>query len=215
MHLTRTPSIVKPLARDFVWDLPNRRGEVFLTFDDGPVPEVTAEVLDILNEFGAKATFFCVGENVQRHPEIYRAILENGHRTGNHTFSHENGWKTPRYTYIRSVAQCAQTVKSDLFRPPYGKISRQQVESLKRRFHLVMWDVLAGDWDASRSAEDCFADLIRHTREGSVIVLHDSLKAKDRVLPLLRPYLSWLKEQHLTCVAISSEHLKTKLHAHS
>lgn len=215
MYLARTPSVVKPLARDFVWDIPNTRGEVFLTFDDGPIPEVTKEVLNILKEFGMTATFFCVGANVRHYPELYRSIIEDGHRTGNHTFAHENGWQTTRFAYMRSVLNCAVDVQSDLFRPPYGKISRQQVTALKRRFHLVMWDVLAGDWDASRTAEDCLSDLKRHTREGSVIVLHDSLKAKDRVLALLRPYLSWLKDQQLTSVAISHEHLKTKLNAPS
>ncbi len=209
MYLAKTPSIVKPLAGDLVWDIPTSQREVFLTFDDGPVPEVTPQVLDILDEYGAKGTFFCVGENVERHPEIFLDLLDRGHSVGNHTWSHENGWRTSQMSYLKSVLRCEELVNSKLFRPPYGRIRRQQAEALRNRFHLIMWDVLAGDWDENRSVEQCVDTLIEYTRPGSVVVFHDSIKARDRVLQALPEYLRYLEVEGYTCSLLTEENTKS------
>ena len=214
MHIARTPAIVKPLAGEFVWDVPTTKKEVFLTFDDGPVPEVTPQVLDILDQHGVKATFFCVGENVVRNPDIYAELLSRGHMTGNHTWSHENGWRTAHLSYIRSVLRCRELVESKLFRPPYGRIKRQQADALRRYFKLIMWDVLAGDWDEARSVEQCVDTLLKYTRPGSVVVFHDSVKAKDRVLEILPEYLRFLEVEGYQCSLLNEENTtKTKKEA--
>lgn len=205
MHIAKTPEVLKPLARDLIWDLRSSEREVFLTFDDGPIPEVTTDVLDILDAYKVKATFFCVGANVEKHPDVYRDVLARGHLTGNHTWSHNNGWKTPHFTYLKSALQCSSLVESKLFRPPYGRIRRKQVEALKDRYHIVMWDVLAGDWDANRSPQQCLNDLIKHTAPGSVVVLHDSLKARPRVLQCLPAYLDFLKAEGYACSLLTEE----------
>ena len=166
--------------------------EVFVTFDDGPIPEVTPYVLDILAEFNAKATFFCVGANAEKHPDLLERILNEGHAIGNHTWAHENGWKTPQFSYLRSIMQADELLNSSLFRPPYGRITKQQVDALKKRFTLIMWDVLSGDFDPTISPVQCLKNVTENTRPGSIIVFHDSIKAKNNVLAVLPDYLHFL-----------------------
>jgi peptidoglycan-N-acetylglucosamine deacetylase len=196
MYLIKTPKIIQLLMPDYVWRVPNRPKKAYLTFDDGPIPNVTPWVLDTLSAFGTKATFFCVGENVARYPDIYKRILNEGHRTGNHTHNHLNGWKTPADVYLENVNQCAGHVKSSLFRPPYGRLTRAQKKGLLRAgYTIVLWDVLSADFDRSIAPQRCLQNVLRHTGDGSIIVLHDSLKAETNlryVLPLL---LSALKER--------------------
>lgn len=210
MHLSKTPEIIKPIAADLVWDIPTKRREVFLTFDDGPVPEVTPLVLDILDQYDAKATFFCVGANVEKHPEVFMDVINRGHAVGNHTWAHESGWKTSQMSYFKSVLNCHSLVQSKLFRPPYGRIKKQQADVLKKRFNLIMWDVLSGDWDASRSIEKCYESVEKYTKPGSIIVFHDSLKAFDRVIHVLPMYLEYLQNNGYETALLTEENTSKK-----
>ncbi len=194
MYFKKTPDILKPIANDLVWDIKTDEDVIFLTFDDGPVPRVTPKVLDILDEYGAKATFFCVGENIEKYPHIFQDIIDRGHAVGNHTYSHENGWKTSQYNYLKSYLKCRELSGSDIFRPPFGRISRQQVKAIKRQSTIVMWDVLSGDFDPDCSKEQCLDNVMSHSESGSIVVFHDSIKAKDRLLYALPKMLELKKE---------------------
>jgi peptidoglycan/xylan/chitin deacetylase (PgdA/CDA1 family) len=181
---------------------------VFLTFDDGPTPGVTLEVLSILEKFNAKATFFCLGKNVEAHPELYAELSKQGHSIGNHSYSHMDGWRTEAYPYVRDVLKCAQHVSSKLFRPPYGHISRKQAQVLKSRYHLVMWDVISGDFDLKISADKCVDNVLQHTRPGSIIVFHDSVKAAPRMLNALPRVLTALQNEGYKFSALTSESIE-------
>ncbi len=210
MHLSTVPNIIKPLAGDFTWHIPRCTNEVFITFDDGPTPGVTHAVLDLLDEHQAKATFFCLGKNVEQHPALFNKILEHRHAVGNHTYSHPNGWKTGKTAYLREVIACKKLVDSPLFRPPYGRINREQAAALRPHFHLIMWNVLSGDYLRNRSPERCLRALKKHTKPGSIIVFHDSQKAAETLLKVLPEYLLWLADQGLKSLAIDAERLPTK-----
>ena len=164
---------------------------LFLTFDDGPVPEATPDVLLLLKKFNAKATFFCIGDNVTKYKEIYREIVEEGHTTGNHTFHHLNGWKNDKASYLENTVLCRHAMHSlnpalkNYFRPPYGKLRLSQYATLRKDYKIILWDVLTRDWEKEKSAISCF-EIIKHkAKPGSIIVLHDSIKAKVRMLPAL------------------------------
>lgn len=181
MYLVKTPRVVKQIFPNFHWDKPNERREIYLTFDDGPIPEVTPWVLDLLAKYNARATFFCVGDNVRKYPEIFARLKREGHKTGNHTFNHLNGWNTPVDEYVDNIDKCAELVDSDLFRPPYGKISRKQLQHLAGKYSVVMWDILSGDFDPSLSRTSCLNNVIRNTVPGSIIVFHDNIKSFDKL----------------------------------
>jgi peptidoglycan/xylan/chitin deacetylase (PgdA/CDA1 family) len=191
-YLVKTPDLLKPLAGHLIWSLDQYSKEIFLTFDDGPTPHITYEVLDILDKFDAKATFFCIGGNVKALPEVYAEILHRGHKTGNHTWNHMSGWSYSDYSYFKNILECSQLVKSNLFRPPYGQITPRQVRSLKSKYKIVMWDVLSGDWDKNVSPDQCLNNVIKNTRGGSIIVFHDSKKAKTNMLYALQKSLDKL-----------------------
>ena len=159
------------------WRLPGHEKKLYLTFDDGPIPEITPWILEQLQQYAAHATFFCLGKNVELHPEIYRRILSEGHSVGNHTYNHLNGWKTPSFEYLRDVRQCADLVESDFFRPPYGKIRPSQIRMLRNDYRIIMWDVISRDYDQSQTGDKCFELVRRLARPGSIIVFHDSKKA--------------------------------------
>jgi peptidoglycan-N-acetylglucosamine deacetylase len=195
MYTIKPPKIVKALYHELEWRINTNKPEIFLSFDDGPVPEITPAVLKILNEYNAKATFFCIGHNVDKYPGIYKSILEDGHTTGNHTYNHLNGWKTPRFTYLRNTLQCAELVKTSLFRPPYGKISRAQARAIRSRYRVIMWDVLSGDFDKNITKEKCLHNVIANTSAGSIIVFHDSYKAADKVLYALPRVLEYFSNK--------------------
>ena len=167
----------------------------FLTFDDGPTPGVTEWVLDTLKKFEAKATFFLVGKNAVNHPEIVERILAEGHSIGNHTFTHLNGWRTTLPSYTKSALKCGETVPSNLFRPPYGRITRAQARRLGHRFRIIMWDVLSGDFDTTITGDQCAQNVIQHAGPGSIIVFHDSAKAMDRLKVALPKVLSHFSKQ--------------------
>lgn len=182
------------------WDIPSSSDEkvLYLTFDDGPHPRATPYVLDVLRAHGAKATFFCIGKNVQEHPQIYKRILGEGHRTGNHTQHHVNGWKARDKAYLEDVSQAAGYIDSDLFRPPYGRITAFQASLLRKppfSYKVIMWDVLSGDFDRKLSAGQCSRNVIRHARSGSIVVWHDSEKAFPRVEGALPTVLEHFQEK--------------------
>lgn len=193
VYSTRIPRAVPPLFPEFLW-----RGtgpSVHLTFDDGPHPEWTPFVLDQLERHGQKATFFCVGDNIRRHPEVFDRIRREGHSYGNHTMRHESGWTTGTFAYLRSHLECDALTGSGLFRPPYGRLTKGQARAIGRRDRIVMWDVLTGDFDAKRTAEDCWASTVQALRPGSIAVMHDSEKAAERLEGLLPRLLAHLSDQ--------------------
>lgn len=195
MYLAKTPNILKPLASDLIWSLPSTERVVYLTFDDGPVPEVTPEVLDLLDQFDAKATFFCVGDNAKRYPEILNRIEKSGHSVGNHTQNHLNGWGSSSFSYLRNYLEGSKWVDSRLFRPPYGRITKKQLLAIKKRSKVIMWDVLSGDFDQRIDAKKCVDNVLGNVHPGSIVVFHDSVKAKNNVLGCLPGILTELQLQ--------------------
>ena len=192
MYTSKTPEILKAFASDLTWNKSRNEKCVYLTFDDGPSAGVTDKVLDILQEYDAKATFFCVGEMAEKNPALLRRIKAEGHSLGNHTFRHESGWKTENSAYFRSYLACNDLVAAKLFRPPYGRISKSQTKLIKKRSEIIMWDVLPGDFDQQVSATTCVKRIKANTKNGSIIVLHDNPKFKEKVLEVLPVALEWL-----------------------
>jgi peptidoglycan-N-acetylglucosamine deacetylase len=191
--LARAPLILRKVYPGALWRVRTNEKKIYLTFDDGPVPGVTPAALSVLKEFGVKATFFCVGENVQRNPDVFSQVLAEGHQVGNHTFNHADGWVTQRRKYLREVQECAALFESRLFRPPYGRLRRSQFRVLRRKFEIVMWDVLTYDFDRTLAPEHVLEIAIRNTRPGSIVVFHDSEKAKENMLWALPRYLEEMK----------------------
>src|SRR6201996_2703230 len=197
MYLVKTPRLLKMLYPDLLWDAPPCNRCIYLTFDDGPIPIVTPLVLNILQQYDAKATFFCIGDNVRKHPDVFEQVKNAGHAIGNHTFNHLKGWKTDDKIYLENFLKADEQLHTNLFRPPYGRIKKSQIKLLKQAkpdLDIIMWDVLSGDFDISLKPEACLQNVQKHTENGSIIVFHDSLKAFDRleyVLP--RAMEEWSK----------------------
>ncbi|MBL0314391.1 MAG: polysaccharide deacetylase family protein [Flavobacteriales bacterium] len=204
MYLVRTPSLVKPLARDFVWSIPTSEQELYITFDDGPTPGVTDTALDILKKYEAKATFFCLGKNVVEHPALYQRILNEGHSIGNHSWDHPDGWKTSDISYLKNALRAGQHIQSGLFRPPYGRITLSQAKALRKKYQLIMWTVLSADFDPAVSPEKCLTNVLSNIDNGSIIVFHDSLKAKKNMLYALEESLKFFCEEGYTLRPITS-----------
>lgn len=180
----KIPWIIKKIFPNYIWDLPNNENAIYLTFDDGPTPEITEWVLLQLKQFNAKATFFCIGDNVRKYPEIFEKVINEGHTIGNHTFNHLNGWKTPTANYIENtrsyeVEHCKlKTENCQLFRPPYGKIKPSQSKILRKLgYKIIMWDIISYDFDVKISPKECISNVLKNVKPGSVIVFHDSKKA--------------------------------------
>ena len=184
MYLVKTPFWLRLIYPSLVWKKLNDLNKIYITFDDGPIPIVTDFVINTLKMYEAPATFFCIGDNIRKHPEVFQRLKEAGHRIGNHTFNHLKGWDTDDDVYLDNIRDCAALVRSDLLRPPYGRIRKSQIGRLKEAFpnmQIIMWDVLSGDFDQQLSPEKCLENVIKHTRPGAIIVFHDSLKAFDRL----------------------------------
>ncbi len=194
--------LLDALTKNLVWSIKTTKKEVFLTFDDGPIPEVTPWVLETLKQYDAKATFFCVGDNVKKHPDIYRMIVDQGHKVGNHTMNHFNGWTNFNKTYFENIEKCNAMIHSNLFRPPYGKIKPSQISHLKNDYRIIMWDVLTKDYDASVTGEYCFEKVKKNCKPGSIIVFHDSIKAEKRLRKALPKSLEYLKQEGYTFSSI-------------
>ena len=195
MYLVKTPRIIQNLLPRLMWRNETDQKVVHLTFDDGPIPVVTPWILDQLAEYDAKATFFCVGENIHKHPDIYDRVIEEGHLTGSHTYNHLNGWQTDNSTYFRNVRKGAKMTGSNLFRPPYGHLLPSQLAFLQRHYQVVMWDVLSGDFDPSLPKETCLSNTLKHIKGGSIVVLHDNIKSFGTLKYVLPHLLATLAEQ--------------------
>lgn len=187
----KPPAILKKLYPSLYWDINTNEKEVFLTFDDGPHPIITPKVLDILDVYKAKAVFFCVGDNVNKYPDTYKQIIDRGHRTGNHSYNHLNGWKTKDQEYFSNIHKTAEIVNSKLFRPPYGRISSTQIKHLKNEFKIIMWSVLTCDYDKNITNNQCFNYSIKNTVSGSIVVFHDSEKSEKNMMYALPKFLDY------------------------
>lgn len=209
MRFYKTGNWIKRYFSNFEWDFPTQKNTIYLTFDDGPIPIVTEFVLDTLAQFKAKATFFCVGDNIRKHPQIFQKVISQGHQIGNHTFNHLDGWKTDNTTYVDNIQQCQQVIEThapkttSLFRPPHGKIKSTQYQQLKNKYRIIMWDVLTYDFDCKLSSEICLQKSIQYTRPGSIIVFHDSIKSEKRLRYALPRYIEHFARQGYTFEALS------------
>jgi len=199
MQFSRLPALFFP---SLIWRVKTRSKLIYLTFDDGPVPEVTPQVLDILDAFGWKATFFCVGENVVKYPDLYQEILARGHRTGNHSYNHIRGFRYATEEYVQNVKKASEMIQSKLFRPPHGRIKPAQLKALRKEYDIVMWDVITYDYDRKRSPERILKTIRRNLRKGSVVVFHDSLKAKANVLEVLPKALAFWQSKGYGCALL-------------
>jgi peptidoglycan/xylan/chitin deacetylase (PgdA/CDA1 family) len=203
MYLVKTPSLLKPLAKDLLWHVNTVERDVYFTFDDGPTPAVTEIALELLNHYNAKATFFCLGKNTEAYPELFKRIITDGHAVGNHTYDHPDGWKTGQMAYLRNVLRAQSSIPSTLFRPPYGRITPAQVNALKSRYRLVMWDVLSADFDTTNSPQQCFENVVKNVTPGSIVVFHDSKKAQHNMLVALERSLDHLSREGYIFRALS------------
>jgi peptidoglycan-N-acetylglucosamine deacetylase len=217
--IARNINLIKWLYPSCIWNLPNNQKKVYLTFDDGPTPKITQWVLSELLEHGAKATFFLIGEKIEKHSEIVKQILNEGHSVGNHTYNHLNGWKTKNTSYIQNTEQCHIQLQdqiqpqfqtsnfklqtSKLFRPPYGKIKRAQIKELKSLgYKIMMWNIISEDYSSSISPEKCLKNVLENVQSGSIIVFHDSEKSFKNLKFVLPKTLDFLKENNYTCEAL-------------
>jgi peptidoglycan/xylan/chitin deacetylase (PgdA/CDA1 family) len=202
MILHKTNFLMRALYPDFIWRKDKQEKTIYLTFDDGPIPDVTEFVLETLARFDAKATFFCIGDNIRKHPHIFEKIIDGGHTIGNHTYNHLRGWATEDEEYLANVKQCDAEISSKLkwagnrkklFRPPHGRVKRSQAKGLLTEYEVIMWDVLTADYEASLSPERVLAKALQYTENGSIVLFHDSIKANKNMsfaLPRLLEYFS-------------------------
>lgn len=197
----KLPNFIKKLVPELRWNLRDDNA-IFLTFDDGPTPEVTPRALDILDKFGAKATFFCLGKNVDLYPEIYQQILSRGHAVGNHTYSHQKGWGMATGRYLEDVDLAGGLIRSNLFRPPYGRITPAQIRRLSDRYNIIMWDILSRDYSQVVTPRSCVRNVTRHLRPGSIVVFHDSVKASRNMYYALPRVLEEIARRGFTTKVI-------------
>lgn len=196
MHLFKTPKIFKFFFPSLVWD--NDEEKVLLTFDDGPTPQLTPYILKILKQYDVKAVFFCVGENVKKHPELYNQILIEGHTIGNHTMNHLNSWKTNEEEYIKNIHQASLVIQSELFRPPYGKLKIRSLIKLKTLgYKIMMWSILTRDFDVNLSKEICLKKTIDSIKSNSILVFHDNVKSADKMKYILEYLLKNQKQLNI------------------
>jgi peptidoglycan/xylan/chitin deacetylase (PgdA/CDA1 family) len=204
MRFIKIPPLIKKLFPKYIWNIPTSDKKIYLTFDDGPTPEITRWTLDVLKQYNAKATFFCIGNNIQKNPELFQEITAAGHSVGNHTFTHLNGWKTPTTTYLENVLQCDTHIrnempdyKSKLFRPPYGKIKPSQAKALRNLgYKIILWSFISYDFDNTLSKENCLKNVLSNCEPGTIVVFHDSIKAFTNLEYVLPKTLEFLKENN-------------------
>ncbi len=205
-YLVKTPWLLRKFYSECIWNINTEERILYLTFDDGPHPQATPFVLEELKKYNARATFFCIGKNVKEHFDVYKQILFAGHKPGNHTYDHLNGWKTRDKDYLENIAEAAKIIDSNLFRPPYGKITKFQLKALrgeKLNLKTIMWEVLSGDFDASIKPENCYLNVINNAKPGSIIVFHDSLKALPMLQFTLPKVLEYFSEKGFQFKTIS------------
>jgi len=194
----QVPDLLRPLLGKLTWRRDSSSKVIYITFDDGPLPEVTPLVLDLLDKYNVKATFFCVGDNVRKHPEVYNEVVRRGHKTGNHTFNHIKGFSFSVDEYVANVEKAAEYIDSELFRPPYGRIKRSQIKRLQSRYEIIMWDLITYDYNRKLSKKSILRNIKHYSRSGSIIVFHDSIKAKDNMLAVLPMAIEYWNSQGYT-----------------
>lgn len=187
--LVRPPKLLRSFYKDSLWRMDKNESVIYLTFDDGPIPELTPWILDILKVNEVKATFFCVGENIKKNPEIFDRIINEGHQIGNHTFNHIKGWEVNKTAYHENVEKCQELTKTTLFRPPYGRIKKSQYKLISEKYKVVFWDVLTYDYDRLTTPKKCLDNGLKHTRNGSIVVFHDNIKAEENLKFALPHYI--------------------------
>jgi peptidoglycan/xylan/chitin deacetylase (PgdA/CDA1 family) len=206
LYWIKTHQIVKWIFPGYVWDMPSDGKKVYLTFDDGPTPEVTEWVLAQLKEFNAKATFFCIGHNISAHREIFQKVVAAGHSVGNHSHDHLKGWNTSTPKYLENVSLCEAEIAGNsrkLFRPPYGKVKLLQALRLRKLgYKIIMWDVLSADFDQTISPGKCLENVLGNINPGSIVIFHDSVKAAPNLRHALPHTLQFLKDNGYECAAI-------------
>lgn len=199
MYLIKTPFLLRAFYPSCVWKMPTHKKVIYLSFDDGPHPIATPFVIEQLEKYNAKASFFCIGKNVVEYPAIYQQLIQQGHTVGNHTMHHLNGWKTEDDLYLQNIAQASTYIQSNFFRPPYGRIKRSQIRKIRADKSLpqeiIMWDVLSGDFDTSINGQQCLSNVLKHTKAGSIVVFHDSAKAWDRLQVALPATLDYFTQK--------------------
>lgn len=194
----KTPRLIKLIFNNWIWGFSSEEKILYLTFDDGPTPEITDWTLKQLKNYNAKATFFCIGKNVVNHPEIYQNIMADNHSIGNHTNNHLNGYKTNTSEYIKNISECEKkfTKKTTMFRPPYGKLKLSQARKLiKKGYKIIMWDILSADYDTKITPEECLENVIKNVDNGSIIVFHDSVKAQEKLKYVLPKILEFYTDK--------------------
>ena len=199
-YFVKTPWWLKRIYHSYTWSMPGNEKILYLTFDDGPHPEITPFVLNQLKQYNALATFFCIGKNVVAYPEIYKQIIYEGHIAGNHTYNHLNGWQSDNEAYMKDIALASREINSNLFRPPYGRITSFQARNLKaamqgKNAKVIMWDVLSADFDINCTPQQCLANVVLSATSGSIIVFHDSEKAYSRLEYALPKILNYYSEK--------------------
>ncbi|MBC8488447.1 MAG: polysaccharide deacetylase family protein [Bacteroidetes bacterium] len=205
MYFVKTPKIITLLYRNLIWEIPNTEKKIYLTFDDGPDKDVTLQILEILDNYKTKATFFCLGKKAEKNPEIISQILSCGHKIGNHTYNHLNGRKTNSGEYLQDIKKCDKILDTKLFRPPYGKITRKQIKELKDNYKIILWTVLPGDFHKNVTKEQCYKRSIRHTKSGTIIVFHDNIQTEEKVLYVLPKFLEHFISKGYTFEPINDE----------
>jgi peptidoglycan/xylan/chitin deacetylase (PgdA/CDA1 family) len=205
----KTKHFIKIIFPNYIWDIPNKENKVFLTFDDGPTPIITEWTLDQLKKYNAKATFFCIGNNIEKYPKVFENIIREKHAIGNHTFNHLKGWETDNSSYNENVNKCGEIIRKlndqhcNLFRPPYGKIKPSQSIILRKSgYKIIMWDVLSRDFDKTITPAACLDNVLKNITTGSIIVFHDSEKAEQNLKYVLPKTLEFLKENGFVCAKI-------------
>ncbi|MBO5800300.1 MAG: polysaccharide deacetylase family protein [Paludibacteraceae bacterium] len=207
MLIEQTPDFIRKLIPGAVWRLPQKEKTVYLTFDDGPIPEVTPWVLDLLKKYNIKATFFCVGDNVRKYPEVFKMVVSAGHSVGNHTFNHLQGFKVRSGKYVENVELADSYIRSNLFRPPHGHLRIRQGTKLSKKFRFVMWDVITRDYNMKLSGEYVLNVVKRYARNGSIIVFHDSIKAEENMKYALPKAIEFLLSEGYKFEKITEEEI--------
>jgi len=202
MYIPKTPILAKKIFPKLTWDNINEDKAVYLTFDDGPTPAITTWVLDELKKYNAKATFFCLGKNVKLYPELYQRIKNEEHSIGNHTNNHLNAWKTNKTEYLKNIEKCANVFQSNLFRPPYGKLKLGLRRKILKNYKIIMWDIMTYDFDKTVSPQQCIENVCNHVKPGSIIVMHDSVKAEKNLKGSLPSILKYFSDNNIKMKAL-------------